>query len=421
MSGTSADGIDAVVAEIAGSGRQLRARVLTHTHRTFPAPLRQHILHVSLHGRVAEICELNFVLGEHFADAALAAIGRARLKPRDIAAIGSHGQTIHHLPNARTPATLQIGEPAVIAERTGITTVADFRVRDLAAGGQGAPLVPYVDWALFTDRGRPRVVQNIGGIGNLTFLPPCAALADVVAFDTGPGIMVIDGVVTALTKRRRTFDRDGRLAARGQVSEQLLAELMSHPFLRRRPPKTTGREDFGESFVNQLLASARRLRLRTEDVVATATAFTAASIADAYHRFVFPKLRPAQMARLQVLLGGGGAHNPTLRRMLEREIGVGELLTHENLGISNTAKEALAFAILAHETLLGNPSNVPSATGARRAAILGKIVPGSAEANQWGRTWNQAEARRSQAKLKPDTRNVCSFGSICGYLLRRDK
>ena len=420
MSGTSADGIDAVVAEIAGSGRQLRARVLTHIHRAFPAKLRQHILHASLHATVAEICELNFMLGEHFAEAALAVIRRAKRSPRDIAAIGSHGQTVHHLPNARTPATLQIGEPAVIAERTGITTVADFRVSDVAAGGQGAPLVPYADWALFTDLRRPRVVQNIGGIGNLTFLPPRAKLPEVIAFDTGPGNMVIDGVVAALTSGRQVFDREGRLAARGQVSKKLLGELMSHPFLRRRPPKTTGREDFGEPFVNQLLASARRLRLRTEDVVATATAFTAASIADAYRRFVFPKLRQAELARLQVILGGGGAMNPTLRRMLGEQIGVGELLTHEDLGISNTAKEALAFAILAYETLSGNPSNVPSATGARRAAILGKIVPGSAEANQWGRAWNQADARRSQAKLKPDARNVCSFGSICGYLLRRN-
>jgi anhydro-N-acetylmuramic acid kinase len=288
MSGTSADGIDAVVARIAGSGRGLAARVLAHVHQPLSPIMRQHILRLCLHGTVAEICELNFVLGEHFARAALAAIHRAKRQPRDIAAIGSHGQTIHHLPNARTPSTLQIGEPAVIAERTGITTVADFRVRDMAAGGQGAPLVPYADWALFTERARPRIVQNIGGIGNLTFLPARAELADMIAFDTGPGNMVIDAVVTALTGGRQTFDRDGRLAARGRVSEKLLAEMRAHPFLRRRPPKTTGREEFGEMFVKQMVAAARRLRLRAEDMVATATAFTAASIADAYRRFVFP-------------------------------------------------------------------------------------------------------------------------------------
>jgi anhydro-N-acetylmuramic acid kinase len=376
MSGTSADGIDAVVAEIAASGRQLRARVLSHTHHPIPSRLRRHILHVCLHGTVAEICELNFALGEHFARAALAAIRRARLKSRDIAAIGSHGQTIHHLPNARTPSTLQIGEPAVIAERTGITTVADFRVRDMAAGGQGAPLVPYADWALFRDRTRPRIIQNIGGIGNLTFLPPRAALDDVIAFDTGPGNMVIDAVVTALTHGQQTFDRDGRLAARGTVSESLLAEWKVHPFLRRRPPKTTGREEFGGLFVDRILASAQRLRLRAEDLVATATSLTAATIADAYRRFVFPKLKAAELGRLQIILGGGGARNPTLRCMLARQIGVGELLTHEDFGIANAAKEALAFAILAHETLLGKPGNVPTATGARRSVVLGKIVPG---------------------------------------------
>jgi anhydro-N-acetylmuramic acid kinase len=372
MSGTSADGIDAVAAEIRGSGRHLRARVLSHSHHPFPSVLRQHILRVCLHGTVAEICELNFSLGEQFARAALAVIRRAKLKPRDIAAIGSHGQTIHHLPNARTPSTLQIGEPAVIAERTGITTVADFRVRDMAAGGQGAPLVPYADWVLFTDDTRPRIVQNIGGIGNLTFLPPRAELDDLIAFDTGPG----NALVTALTHGQRTFDRDGRLAACGLVSEKLQAGMMAHPFLRRRPPKTTGREEFGETFVGRMLASARRLRLRAEDMVATATSFTAASIADAYRRFVFPKLKAAELGRLQIILGGGGARNPTLRRMLARQIGVGELLTHEDFGIANAAKEALAFAILAHETLLGKPGNVPSATGARHAAVLGKVVPG---------------------------------------------
>src|ERR1035437_5124984 len=376
MSGASADGIDAVVAEIVGSGRQLRARVLAHVHRPFSPIMRQRILRLCLHGTVAEICELNFVLGEQFARAALAAIRRAKRKPGDIAGIGSHGQTIHHLPNARTPSTLQIGEAAVIAERTGITTVADFRVRDMAAGGEGAPLVQYMDWALFTDQSKPRIVQNIGGIGNLTFLPPSAELDQVIAFDTGPGNMVMDALVTTLTQGKQTFDRDGRWAARGSVSEALLAELMAHPFLRRHPPKTTGREEFGEVFVQRMLTSARRLRLRPEDVVATATAFTAESIANAYRRFVFPKLTAGGRGALQIIPGGGGAKNPTLRRMLAARIGAGELLTHEDFGIANAAKEALAFAILAHETLLGKPGNVPNATGARRPVVLGKIGPG---------------------------------------------
>ena len=262
----------------------------------------------------------------------------------------------------------------MIAERTGITTVADFRVGDMAAGGQGAPLVPYADWALFTDDARPRIVQNIGGIANLTFLPARAELADVIAFDTGPGNMIMDALAARATRGRQTFDRDGLLAARGTVSEKLLAEMMSHPFLKRRPPKTTGREEFGEVFVQRLLASARRLRLGDEDILATAMAYTAATIADAYRRFVLPRLGAKELGRLQVILGGGGAKNPELRRQLSQRLGAGELLTHEDFGIANAAKEALAFAILAHETLLGRPANVPGATGARRAVVLGKIV-----------------------------------------------
>jgi anhydro-N-acetylmuramic acid kinase len=374
MSGTSADGIDAVVARISGNGGGLRVKVLAHVHRSFGAGLREQIVRVGLDGKVAEICELNFVLGEHFARVALQAIRKAGLTPARVTAIGSHGQTIHHLPNAATPSTLQIGEAAVIAERTGITTIADFRVGDMAAGGQGAPLVPYTDWALLTDQQRPRIVQNIGGIGNLTFLPPRARLEEVMAFDTGPGNMVIDGVVSALTNGRKGFDRAGEWAASGMVSQTLLRQMMEHPFLRRKPPKTTGREEFGRPFIERTLSAGRKLKLGKEALVATATAFTAASIADAYKRFVFPKLREGQLSKLQIILGGGGAKNPTLRRMLREQVGVGEIRTHEDFGIANEAKEALAFAILAHETLLGRPGNVPSATGARRGVVLGKMV-----------------------------------------------
>ena len=405
MSGTSADGVDAVVAELAGSGRGMRVRVAAHVHRSFPAALRRHILKVCLHGTVAEVCELNFVLGEQFARATLAVIRAAKLRPRDITAIGSHGQTLHHLPNGATPSTLQVGEPAVIAERTGITTVADFRVRDMAAGGQGAPLVPYADWALFTDETRPRIVQNIGGIGNLTFLPPGAELSEVVAFDTGPGNMVIDGAVSALSGGRQSYDRDGRCAARGRVSDNLLRELMRHPFLRRKPPKTTGREEFGEMCVRPALAAARRLRLSDADTVATLTAFTAASIAEAYERYVFPRLCSGELPKLQLILGGGGARNLTLRRMLSQRLGCGELLTHEDFGIANAAKEALAFAILARATLLGRPGNVPSATGARRAVVLGKMVPGRIPKPEIRRPkpegWRKAEARNPKAEGRP--------------------
>ena len=375
MSGTSADGIDSVLAEVNGHGSGIKARVLAHVHRPFTPGLRRQILHVSLHGTVAEICELNFLLGEHFARAALAVAREAKRRPIDIDVIGSHGQTIHHLPNSRTPSTLQIGEPAIIAERTGITTVADFRVRDMAAGGQGAPLVPYADWALFTDDKYPRILQNIGGIANLTFLPPGARLDEVMAFDTGPGNMVIDAIVATLSKGRLAMDRGGAWAARGIVSLKLLAEMMSHPFLSRRPPRTTGREEFGEMFVLRVLASARKLRLQNADTLATATAFTARSIAAAYKRWIYPRLRRTQAGSMQIILGGGGAKNRTLKRMLLAETNGAEFLNLKDLGVAESAKEALAFAILAHETLSGNPGNVPSATGAKHPVILGKIVP----------------------------------------------
>lgn len=379
MSGTSADGIDAVVVEISGGGRGSRANLIAHVHQSFSPAFRRRVLAACLHGTVAEICELNFLLGEHFARAALAAVQRAGLKPAQITAIGSHGQTVHHLPNAKTPSTLQIGEPSVIAERTGITTVADFRVRDMAAGGQGAPLVPFADWVLFTDEVRPRIIQNIGGIGNLTFLPPRAKLSDVIAFDTGPGNMIIDATVAALSGGKLTYDRDGRWAARGKTSEKLLANCMSHPFLKRRPPKTTGREEFGEMFLKRMLTKARQLRLSDADIVATVTEFTAASIADAYRRFILPKLKPSQFEGMQIVIGGGGVRNTTLIRMLQDRAGFGTVCGHEDFGIDSSAKEPLAFALLAHETLHGRPSNVPSATGARRAVVLGKVIQGKLE------------------------------------------
>ena len=376
MSGTSADAIDAVVAKISGTGRSLRVKLIAHHQKTFTPALRKHILHVCLFGQVAEICELNFLLGEHLAAAAIAVIKKAKLHANDIAGIGSHGQTIHHLPRAKTPSTLQIGEPAVIAERTGIPVIADFRVRDMAAGGQGAPLVPYVDWALQTHPTRPRILQNIGGIGNLTWLPAAARIEEVRALDTGPGNMVMDAVVNKLSNGRLGYDRNGAWAKKGKVSEKLLRQLMRHPYFVERPPKTTGREEFGEPFVRDLFARARKLRLSPADIVATATAFTAESIADSYKRFVFPKLKRGQLEKLQVVLGGGGAKNRTLRRMIAERLAPATVLTQDELGASNVAKEALAFAIMAHETMQGYPSNVPSATGACRPVVLGKIIPG---------------------------------------------
>ncbi len=374
MSGTSADGIDAVLVRFTRRQGRLRARLVKHLHTNFPAPLRQRILTACLHGSVAEICELNFVLGGHFARAAQRVIADSGIPAGLVAAIGSHGQTLHHLPNNHPPSTLQIGEPAVIAEVTGLPVIADFRVRDMAAGGQGAPLVPYADWALLTDPRKPRIIQNIGGIGNLTMLTASAPLDRVIAFDTGPGNMVIDAVVSSLTKGRLRFDRNGRLASQGRACAELLEKSLAHPYLRREPPKTTGREEFGERFVDQFLAEARSAGLTPADTVATATAFTVQSIVQAYQRFVFPRMADAGLSKLEVIVGGGGAKNLTLMRMLSQALPAARVLSHEDVGMPNEAKEALAFALLAFETLCGNPANVPGATGAAHPAVLGKIV-----------------------------------------------
>lgn len=382
MSGTSADGVDAAVVEIRGAPSDtfatlstgLSVKLLSFTFVPFDADQRARIfaLFDPATGTVDRICHMNFALGEWFAAAALRAIEEAGLTPDDVALIGSHGQTIYHAVSADSAvkSTLQIGEAAVIAARTGITTVADFRVADVAAGGQGAPLVSYVDWLLLRHPARVRAVQNIGGIANVTYLPPGDDPSAVLAFDTGPGNMLIDYAAGRATAGTQTFDRDGALAARGRVDEELLAELMAHPYLALSPPKTTGREQFGAPFGAEVWAQAEAGGLRGEDVVATLTAFTAASIADAYRRFL-PQLPD------EVILGGGGASNPTLVAMLGRRLVPTCVTTHEALGLSSDAKEAMAFAVLAYETIHGRPGNLPACTGAGTRTVLGKITPGA--------------------------------------------
>lgn len=399
MSGTSADGIDAALAELTENGGRIRAVLRSHASLRFSAALRERIHRICTRGLVWEICELNFELGEKFATAALRVLAKAGVDPADVLAIGSHGQTIHHLPGATFPSTLQIGEPAVIAERTGITTVGDFRGRDMAAGGQGAPLVPFADIVLFSHERRPRLVQNIGGVANVTLLPGGARTEGVIAFDTGPGNMIIDGVMTMLSSGRLTYDRDGRRARRGKVHQGLLREWLGHPFMRRRPPKTTGREEFGEQAVKRFIRRGRALRMQPDDLVATATALTAACISDAYRRFVFPQLAPAELADLEVILGGGGAKNQTLKRMLQEELPMVRLRSHEDYGVPNQAKEALAFAILAYETLMGRPGNVQGATGASHAVVLGKIVP--------GKSFTAARAPASLRGTRASCRDQC--------------
>ncbi len=390
MSGTSADGVDAALVEIghevAGrlDERSLSARLITFSKTAYPEPLRRAIFDLfrpeSAAANVAAVSQANFALGEVFAQAVLDLARAAGVKPVEIAAVGSHGQTIWHQPRPATwggmevTSTLQIGEPAVIAERTGITVVADFRVRDMAAGGQGAPLVPYVDYLLFKDDRLTRAIQNIGGIANVTYLPAEGGAATgspdrVIAFDTGPGNMVIDGVVKALSAGRETMDRDGRWAASGRVQAGFLADLLTHPYFAARPPKTTGREEFGEQYAAKVVAEAAARGLGAGDTVATVTALTARTIGDAYKTFL-PALPD------QVILGGGGARNPTLRSRLQDELPGIAVTSHEAFGIPDEAKEAMAFAILAGECLDGEPNNLPSATGARRPVVMGKIVPG---------------------------------------------
>jgi anhydro-N-acetylmuramic acid kinase len=288
MSGTSGDGVDAVLVDIRGSGHDLRVRPLAFVSCAYPADLQQRVLSASARGTVAEICHLNVVLGEWFARAALRVITQAGLDPSKIDLIGSHGQTIHHLPNevdepgiGAIRSTLQIAEPAVIAERTGITTVANFRPRDMAAGGQGAPLTPYVHYVLLRDRKRSRLIVNLGGIGNVTYLPAGKGLEAVLAFDTGPGNMVMDGLVRRLSKGRDTMDKNGRLAAKGKVAVGLLAKLLAHPYFKRTPPKSTGREEFGDAFVEQILAAQKAHRLKSADLLATCSLFTAITIGSA--------------------------------------------------------------------------------------------------------------------------------------------
>ena len=372
MSGTSADGVDAAVVDISMG----KARLLAFGVFPYRAALRRAILRLCRpeSARLEDICHYNFVFGEVFADAVIELCSKSGISLSSIDLIGSHGQTIYHQPRGRRygrttiRSTLQIGEPSVIAQRTGITTVADFRPRDMAAGGEGAPLVPYADYVLFAHKRLNRAVQNIGGIANVTFLARGGPQDHIIAFDTGPGNMVIDGLVRLATKGKQRFDRGGRMAARGTVDTGLLNEVLRHPFLRRRPPKSTGREAFGAAFAERIYRRGTKKGLADADIVATVTALTARSIARAYRQFL-----PAMPD--EVILCGGGAHNPTLVDMLHSELPEVKMLSTDDFGISVDAKEAVSFAILAWATVKGLANNVPGATGAEGAVVLGKIVP----------------------------------------------
>jgi anhydro-N-acetylmuramic acid kinase len=379
MSGTSADGIDIALARIDEKRRRIRRELLDYTTLRMDAAIRKEILRIAEGGSctAADISQLNFRVGEEFARAATAAAKKFRTKLSAIKLIGSHGQTIFHqghpIPyfGAKTSSTLQIGEPSIIAARTGIATVADFRVADMANGGQGAPLVPYVDWLLLRDEKIHRVALNLGGIANLSVLPPARPRtnsAQVTAFDTGPANMIIDALVAHFSRGRYTYDRDARQARKGRSITPLLQELLRDPYLKLKPPKSTGREYYGRAFVQRLLTKARKFHPRSEDLIRTATDFTALSVVDALNRFVLPRT-PVR----QLIVSGGGASNPMIMAQLTAALAPIEVLRSSELGVPEDGKEAYAFAILAYETWRGRPGNLPSATGAKKPVILGKI------------------------------------------------
>lgn len=375
MSGTSLDGIDVALSEISGLPPGLTVTPIAWGTIPYDPDLRRRALSSSApgSGSVDEICRLNFELGRAMANAVLQFLESKGIRPENIDLIGSHGQTVHHIPPAEGEpgSTLQIGEPSIIAELTGITTVADFRPRDMAAGGQGAPLVPLVDDLLFRAPGKTRVLQNIGGIGNLTLLSERAGSDGLVAFDTGPGNMVIDALLERFTGGVQSYDRDGEWALSGTVNSALLEYLLDDPYYRAEPPKSTGRELYGDSYVERLLQKGRELGLASRDVVATATMLTVETIARAYERWIIPK-----WGLDEVVLGGGGAYNPAMVRWLQNRLPGVHVTDHAALGFPSDAKEAIAFAVLAYLAVRGVPNNLPAATGAKVPVVMGKVVPG---------------------------------------------
>src|SRR5580698_547389 len=374
MSGTSADGINVALVRVDGNGRRPAIRLLGHAEYSYPPRVRAAVLAAmdAKSASVADLSRLNFLLGDLYADAVLAAQRRFRVKAQ---LVGCHGQTLYHQGDPQTflgkevAATWQTGEAAVVAARVGAPVVSDFRPADMAAGGKGAPLVPYLDYLLFRDFKVGRIVQNIGGIANLTVIPARASADRVFAFDTGPGNMVIDALTASLIGIQ--FDRNGKIAASGNVIDSVITKILTRHFFGTKPPKTAGREEFGRDFVREFLRECGRARKR--DVSATATALTAQSIADAVRRHVIP--RSDKKAFHEMVVSGGGTRNATLVGMLAEALApLGIVLRFaDELGLPSEAKEAVAFAVMAFETWHRRASNVPSATGAKRPAILGKI------------------------------------------------
>ena len=381
MSGTSADGIDVAVVRILAKNRSLGLRLLAHEHFAYPKMVRQSILAAmnSSSARVADLTRLNFLLGELYAEAVASTLKRSHT---NIDLVGCHGQTLYHQGDAnsffgrRIAATWQTGEGSIIAARLGVPVVSDFRPADMALGGSGAPLVPLLDVMFYAHRKLFRVLQNLGGIGNLTIIPPGSSLENmkrVIAFDTGPGNMVMDACAERLF--HKPYDARGAIAARGRVVDMALKRALEHPFFRRKPPKSAGREEFGREFVAEFLSWCGS-RARKADVMSTATALTATSIGMALRQGIaIAKVAPSELKGAEYVVSGGGVKNPTLMRMIADQVKpLGfRIRTSDELGLPSQAKEAVAFALLAYRTWHRQAGNVPTATGARRNAILGKI------------------------------------------------
>lgn len=375
MSGTSADGVDAALVSVEGAGKASNIEVIAWDMYPHDPEVRDEVIAVAS-GKECDaghIAVLNFLLGHAFADAAVELCRKAEIPLDEVDLIGSHGQTVFHHPPGQAqgplPCTLQIGEPCVIAERTGVTTIADFRPRDMAAGGQGAPLVPLVDYILFSSDRKSRCALNLGGIANVTILPKSCSVDDVMAFDTGPGNMVLDELAKVFSGGEKSFDEGGILAKKGKSNKPLLEILLAHPYFKKRPPKSTGREMFGEHYARQILEHGARLEMKEADIMRTTAELTARAIGDA--------CRSHSGAFDEVVVSGGGVHNETLVKEIMKSLKPAKILISDRLGIPSDAKEAIAFALLANETLAGHAGNLPSVTGASGPVVLGKIVPGS--------------------------------------------
>lgn len=376
MSGTCTDGIDAALVRISGTGIHTKVQLIDFITIPYENELRTKLLQIASgnYGGSYEISKMNFLLGKLSADACLSVCKSATISPSMVDFIGSHGHTIYHQPveedyfEEKVTSTLQIGEAAVISEIMKCPVVADFRVRDIAAGGLGAPLVPYSEFLLYSEATQNIALQNIGGIGNITFLPASGNMEHILAFDTGPGNMIIDSLVSIYTNMQQTYDDGGKIAASGTVHTKLLEWLLTDPYLYAKPPKTTGREYYGTDFVERLCEKAASYQLSYPDIIATATMFTAKAIEINVLQNLPDKLLPDRL-----IVGGGGSQNNTLMKFITECLPMCKVMTNEVIGFDSNAKEAVAFAILANETIFGNTNNVPSATGASHAVVMGKI------------------------------------------------